>query len=245
MAGNARVSVVVIGYRRVPELRETVESLRTITEYPDLELILSDDGSPREQQEQMKALPCDKLLLATRNRGLGANTNAGLAAAAAPFILQIQDDWRCVGPGDFLTRALRLLEARPDIGLVRFTSAGLPEPDEVVSFDEGPPALVFRPVPGSNTFLYSDQPHLKTRRFVDFIGPYSHSRYMQATELDMRDRFNAQERYKVAFLQGYEVFEHIGELVSHRRRSPRERAGRWLRAIPGARPLLLALRRRL
>ena len=36
---------------------------------------------------------------------------------------------------------------------------------------------------------------------------------MQYTELDMRDRFNAQERYVAAFLEGYDVFEHIGILL--------------------------------
>ena len=40
------VSVVVTGYRRVAELRRTVESFRSTNQHDSIELILADDGSP-------------------------------------------------------------------------------------------------------------------------------------------------------------------------------------------------------
>lgn len=232
------VSVVVTGYRRPDELRRTVESCRSTSQYQPVEWILADDGSPRAMQEEMRRLGFDRCVFARHNRGLAENANAGLAVASGAYVLQLQDDWLCRGPGDFLTRGLQLLAARPDVGMVRFTSLGLPEPDERHQLTDGPLARIYRPRPDSEIFLYSDHPHLKHRQLIDFIGPYRPHRYMQRTELDMRDRFNAQQRYSVAFLEGYEVFEHIGEDVSHRKPLPIERLGRLLQAIPGVRRLL-------
>ena len=76
------------------------------------------------------------------------------------------------------------------------------------------------------------------------VGPYRPHRYMQYTENDMRDRFNSQERYSAAFLEGYEVFEHIGAEVSHRRPVPIERVGRFIRSLPGVGSLFGRLRSR-
>ncbi len=67
---------------------------------------------------------------------------------------------------------------------------------------------------------------------------------MQHTEIDMRDRFNAQRRFSVAFIEGYEVFEHIGEAVSHRRPLPIERIGHIIRSLPGIGETLLSLLKR-
>ena len=37
---------------------------------------------------------------------------------------------------------------------------------------------------------------------------------MQTTEIDMRRRFNRQDYFEAAFVEGYHAFEHIGEEVS-------------------------------
>ena len=239
------VSVVITGYRRVDELRRTVESFRSTNAYAPIELILADDGSPAPMQAEMRELGFDRCVFAGINQGLAENTNAGLAEASGPYVLQLQDDWRCCGPGDFVSWGLRLLEARADVGLVRFTSVGLPEPDERFELAGGPVAHIYRPRRGSETFLYSDQPHLKRQDLIRAIGPYRPHRYMQHTEIDMRDRFNSQVQYAVAFLDGYEAFEHIGEAVSHRRPLPLERLGRMVSAVPGVGGLLLGLLKRL
>jgi glycosyltransferase involved in cell wall biosynthesis len=192
----------------------------------------------------MRRLPFDRVLFSDRNRGLGYNTNSGLAAAKGDFVLQLQDDWKCLGPSDFLASAISLLQARPDVGLVRFTAAALPEADEVVTLECGRRARIYRPLSGSGRFLYSDHPHLKSRAFVEFIGPYRESRYMQRTEVDMRDRFNAQNRYAAAFLEGDDVFEHIGAGVSLRQPTPLARSANILSAVPLLGHAVRALRRR-
>lgn len=237
------VSVVVTGYARPATLRETVESLLRVTSYPNLELVLADDGSPPEMREAMRALPFDRFVFAERNRGLGANTNAGLAVAAGDYVLQLQDDWACAGPADFLERGVRLLATRPDLGMVRFMA---PEPDFPWEEDAGPDGAairIYRPQPEHARWVYSDWPHLKSRAFIEFIGPYAESRYMQRTEIDMRDRFNAQDRYAAAYIEGCEMFRHIGGELSHRRPLPLARLGQVMDGLPGLRVLARAYRR--
>lgn len=239
------VSVVVTGYKRPKELARTIESFLSVVQYEPLELVLADDGSPEELRAPMRELPFDHFVFAERNRGLGANTNAGLAAAKGEFIFQLEDDWLCTGPADFLARGVELLRARPEIGIVRYTrvfsdSDELP-PHEVPGWDST--VKIFRPEAGSDYFLYSNHPHLKSREFMEYMGPYKESRYMQRSEFDMRDRFNAQSRYAAALIEGCDSFAHIGEESSHRRPLPASRVGMFLDRFPPLRPLANVLRR--
>jgi glycosyltransferase involved in cell wall biosynthesis len=240
------VSVVVTGYERPEQLEATAKSLLAVTRYPSLELILADDGSSEEARRKMRGLPFDRFVFAERNRGLGANTNAGLAAARGDYILQLQDDWECIGPPDFIERGVRLMQACPSVGLVRFTKLfsrdrSLP-PHEVLESD--PNVLIMRPQLGSPFFVYSDQPHLKSRAYVEFIGPYQESRYMQRTEEDMRRRFNEQTRFEAAFIEGCAAFRHIGREVSHRRPLPAARIGAVLHRVPFLTALIRRLKKR-
>lgn len=232
MTDAPRVSVVVTGYARPATLRETVESLLGVTRYPNLELVLADDASPPELREAMRALPFDRFVFAERNRGLGANANAGLAAARGEYVLQLQDDWACAGPADFLERGVRLLAARPDLGIVRFLAPEAHIPFEEERGPDGGAIRIYRPQPEHAWWVYSDWPHLKSRAFIDFIGPYAESRYMQRTEIDMRDRFNAQQRYALAYIEGCQMFRHIGGEVSHRQPLPLARIGRVMDRWP-------------
>ncbi len=232
MSQQPLISVVITGYRRPEQLRITVESFRRVNRYPKVELVLADDASPPEMQEEMRRLPIDRFLFAPRNRGLGANTNAGLAAARGDYVLQLQDDWLCNGPGDFLQAGLEVMRARPDIGMVR-----LHDRDPSLDFERvelaGRRVKIYRHAPGTRQFVYSDNPHLKSRAFIDFIGPFVESRDMYRCEFEMRDRFNAQSRFLAAFVEGYALFEHIGEEVSHRGLKPLARIGRFMDGVPG------------
>ena len=212
------VSVLLIGYKRPDQLQQTVESLLAMVDYEPLELVLADDGSPESLRVPMRQLPFDQFVFADRNRGLGANTNAGLAACRGEFVLQLQDDWLCTGPPDFLRRAVALCLERPTVGIVRLTRRFGPDLDVLPPhgrLEDDADVLLFQPEPDSPFFLYSDQPHLKSRRFIEFIGAYKESRNMQKTEHDMRRRFNRQDRFEAAFVEGYHAFDHIGEDVSH------------------------------
>jgi GT2 family glycosyltransferase len=115
------VSVVVVGYNRVELLKRTIRSFLKTATYPrtSMELILCDDGSPISAQKQMQLLPFDRFLLSVENRGIGHNTNKGIRAATGDYILQIQDDWECGGPPDFVEVGLEIFDARSDVALIR------------------------------------------------------------------------------------------------------------------------------
>ena len=84
----------------------------------------------------------------------------------------------------------------------------------------------------SYALVHTDTPHVKSRAIIDFIGPYRESRYMQKTELDMRDCFNAQSRFRAAFVESHHVFEHIGAEASFNRPPPLARLSAALDRVP-------------
>jgi len=88
------ISVVIIGYKRIDELKKTHSTFLQNINYPRdrIELILCDDGSPYEMQQEMKKLDFDKFLLSSKNEGMGKNTNKGLIAATGDYIVQLHDD---------------------------------------------------------------------------------------------------------------------------------------------------------
>jgi len=244
MQSRPLVSVVVLSYCRPTHLRRTVEAFLRVSTYPNLELVLADDGSPPAMQEEMRKLPFDTFLLPSENRGLGASTNAGLHAAHGEFIIHLQDDWLCNGPRDFVEAAIDVMTERPEIGMLRLI---LPQPELrytswtsrrglAVRVYESPPAR-------RSDYVYTDRPHIKSRAFVDFIGPYLESRYMQKTELDMRDRFNAQTRFKMGFIEGYHAFEDIGADASFNHPMPLARLSAALERVPVLRGAVRLYRR--
>ena len=244
MTPRPLVSVVVLSYRRPVHLRRTLESFLRVNTYPNLELVLADDGSPPTLQEEMRRLPFDTFLLPAENRGLGANTNAGLRAAKGEFILQLQDDWLCDGPSGFIEAAIEVMTERPEIGFVRFWQP-LPEVRYTSwTSRSGLAVRVYASPPASRRdFVYTDTPHIKSRAFVAFIGEYLESRYMQKTELDMRDRFNAQTRFQAAFIEGHHLFEHIGADMSFNEPPPLARLSAAFDRLPGLRGAVRLYRR--
>jgi glycosyltransferase involved in cell wall biosynthesis len=206
--------------------------------------VLADDGSPPEQQAEMRRLPFDTFLLPAENRGLGANTNAGLRAARGDYILQLQDDWLCEGPAGFIEAAIEVMTERPEIGFVRLR---LPQPElsyATWTSRNGFTLRVFDLPPARHRDLvYTDTPHIKSRAFVEFIGDYRESRYMQRTELDMRDRFNAQTRFRAAYIEGFHLFEHIGADMSFNEPLPLARLSAALDRVPGLRGVVRLYRR--
>lgn len=233
------ISVVFVTFNRLVTLRPTVESFVATTDYPRdrLELIVADDASPSDVRARIRSLPFDVFCLSSMRGGMGANTNRGLAAATGDFILQLQDDWECCGPRDYLHKAIAAMDAAPDCGMVllRPSPNSLPiqrsiELPEVqlrlyANRPEAPPAAV-------TEHAYSDWPHLKRREFVASVGPYCEGRPMWDTELDYSRRVNAQTRWHVADMPDVDAFRHIGEEYSYN--WPwKKRVEHLVRRIPG------------
>jgi glycosyltransferase involved in cell wall biosynthesis len=216
------VSVLFVTYRRIHLLRRTVLSFLRNTNYPNLELVVTDDGSPKWMQAEMRTLPIQKLVASRRNRGMGANTNAGLKQCAGKYILQIQDDWECQGPPPYLEQAVLLMEAHPDIGLVQFCGTDhRVDPELRVRDLETPDCYLIGRESRSSPLthmVYSDRPHLKRKELADYLGEYRERCRIGECELDYNERFAKQSRFRGAFFPCYlnAVFNNTGEGESFR-----------------------------
>ena len=113
-SGYPRVSVLFITYRRVDFLRMALEAFLRNTDYPNLEIVIADDGSGPEIQAEIRTLPANVFALLPKNRGLGANNNNGIRHCSGKYILMIQDDCECCGPSDYLRNTVQVMEANPE-----------------------------------------------------------------------------------------------------------------------------------
>jgi Glycosyl transferase family 2 len=215
------VSVLFVTYKRFKLLKQTVENFLRNTDYPRLELVVADDGSGPEIQEQIRTLPLDVLALAQRNRGLGANNNNGLRHCSGKYVLLLQDDWECMGPPDYLTNAVTVMEANPRVGIINF--GGSPHPPDPAQRLAGSlePCYV-TPTPlddgAKQHFLYTDNPHLRSIESVREIGFYKEDRDMEACEVDYEQRWQAQTKFLTAVFPAYhrQLFVHRGDDTSFR-----------------------------
>jgi GT2 family glycosyltransferase len=242
------VSVIVVGYNRFDLLKRTITSFLNTTTYPrkSLELILCDDASPASVQDQMRSLPFDVFLMASQNGGMGYNTNKGIQAATGAYILQLQDDWECSGPPDFIEAALALFQERPDVSFIRLREpfAG---PHALHTLRSGREAQIYRQRldwrSTAGEYVYSDNPHIKRRTLHDSLGRYLEDKPMNQVEMDFCRRFEKQGSAKAAFINGYLCFTHTGVAASfnplHTRRQP------WramVRQLPGGPQALACVR---
>ena len=90
-----RVSALVLTYNQADLVRETLASVRAQT-YPDLEIVVADDGSTDATPELIRAMAAEDPrivpVLSTVNRGIPANFNAGLAHCTGEFVAYLGGD---------------------------------------------------------------------------------------------------------------------------------------------------------
>lgn len=210
------VSVLFITYKRFDLLERSVHNFRANTDYPNLQLVISDNGSGSEIQARIRALPADVFAFMPKNRGLGANNNNGIRHCAGKYILMIQDDCICCGPPEYLRNTIEVMEENPGVGLVNYgygpphildESRALPGSNE-------PCYLVLRPYIDSNGVqsTYCDQPHVMSRAAFDLVGYYIEPREIGNSEDDYRRRWRDQDRYATAIFPAYynKAFVHEG-----------------------------------
>lgn len=230
------VSVLFITYKRFEHLQRSVLSFRGNTDYPNLEIVIADDGSGPEIQTEIRKLPAHRFALAPNNRGLGANNNSGLRLCTGKYILMIQDDWLCRGPSDYLSNAVAVLESNPGIGIINFAGANHP-PDYTQPLKGSNEACYITPVPlqesAREQFLYSDQPHIQTRAALEYVGLYKEDRDMEECEIDYNYRWRDQTRFRTAVFPAYfgRVFSDNGQTCSFRTSRVRYRVGGALQPL--------------
>lgn len=200
------VSALFITYKRFHHLQNAVLAFREHTDYPNLEIVIADDGSPEQIQAQIRTLPADVFALLPKNRGLGGNNNNGLRHCSGKYVVMIQDDWICQGPPHYLRDAVGVMEQNPRVGIINFAAA-LHPPDfnQRLQGSTEPCYVTPKPLanPGKEEFLYSDQPHLRSRKVEEIIGHYLEDHDMERSEHDYSNRWKYQTELLTAIFPGY------------------------------------------
>lgn len=215
------VSVLFITYKRFDHLQRAVESFRQNTSYPNIEIVIADDGSGPEIQEKIRSLGAEQYAFAKKNRGLGANNNAGLRLCNGKYVLMIQEDCLCYGPPEYLMEAVGVMEANPDVGIINFAATQHP-PDLSMRLKGSDEPCFATPKPlggsGKEESLYSDQPHLRSMESVRIVGCYSEQSDMERSEGDYMRRWQAQTQFRTAVFPAYhqQVFRHDDTAPSFR-----------------------------
>ena len=224
------VSVLFVTYKRFDLLSQAVDSFLKHTDYPNFEIIISDDGSPIEVQDAIRAMPVEKrAILPRENRGLGANINQGMAECRGKYILSVQDDWKCQGPSDYLRNSVLLLEQNPIVGMIPYTMGLAYKPEEAAISGLDEIAYIF-PDDASKReypYTYTDQPHLRRREVNAMLGPYLEHRDILSCEQDYERRWDQQTVYKSAMFPAYwlKVFTNEGVDRSFRETPLQRRVG--------------------
>lgn len=116
MNGSLRVSVIIPTYNRPEYLRQAVASVLAQT-FPDLEVIVVDDGSGGETAAMMAAFSDPRVqYIYQENAGRSAARNRGMAAARGEFIALLDDDDLYLPHK--LAVQVAFLDSHPDTGLV-------------------------------------------------------------------------------------------------------------------------------
>lgn len=110
------VSVISINYNNSGLTIEMLQSLDKVT-YPNLEIIVVDNGSPTDNPDIIKEkYPNIKFIKSAKNLGFAGGNNLGIKEATGKHVLFLNNDTE-VEP-DFLEPMVELLESDPSIGLV-------------------------------------------------------------------------------------------------------------------------------
>jgi glycosyltransferase involved in cell wall biosynthesis len=131
---TARISVIVPTFNRVDYLAEAIASVLH-QDYPDFELVVADNASTDATPELVAELSDNRVRYVRRPRNCGwrVNFNQSLHEIRSEYTLMLCDDDRLL-PGS-LTRAIRVLDNQPRVGLVHSTFHVIDERGTVVASD--------------------------------------------------------------------------------------------------------------
>jgi glycosyltransferase involved in cell wall biosynthesis len=212
------IAVLIVTFDRPEEIRVTIRSLQQRLKYSGpLKWYVADDGSPDGYTQAIqKDFPELSIVASmTHRKGWGSNVNVGMRTCApAEYIYLNEDDYVAATDVD-LASGVALMRAS-DVGLVRYDGiAGHKLNLELREADTQLGRMNYLRISKSSPALnvYSNRPHLRSRKFHKAYGPYAQGKSLGATE----DGY----AHKVKDLPGPEVaclttgiplaFAHIGK----------------------------------
>jgi len=195
-----KVSVVSVNFRQ-PEV--TCDMLETLVScgYPNLEVVLVDNGSLSDEDARWKYYCPDLVhVRSEENLGFAGGTNLGIEAATGDFILMLNND-TYVSPG-FLEPMVQLMDQYPHVGIVS-PRIVFSEPKDTIQYAG---AFIGQPILGRGTKIghmeldegqYNDVrdtelPHgacmLVRKELFEIVGPLPEFYFMYFEEHDFAVR---------------------------------------------------------
>ncbi len=130
MVQPGRVSVVIPCYNQAEYLPDAIRSALAQT-YPDVEVVVVNDGSPDDTSEVARRYP-EVVLVEQENKGLSAARNAGIAASTGQYILPLDAD-DMIHP-TYLEKAVPLFTT--GVGIVRAYQQNFGDDDTAYALPE-------------------------------------------------------------------------------------------------------------
>lgn len=192
---------------RVKYLKDTLQSLKDNLIATGCELVFTVGAEGREApyQNQVKQVCTEynaNLVINDDLPNLGRNLNNLHQNTQNPWVLYIQDDFQLDLPLD-IGPDVQIMKKNSSIDMVRYTWRKI-EPHEYKTSTYDPSLLLLNP---SSRHLYSDNPHLRRRDWLERTGPYS-TLDNSACENQMND--TARKRKMHVLLKDKQPFRHSG-----------------------------------
>ena len=205
------VMCLLVTYKRTELALRTIRGVQQNIDYPSLDWVIADDGSPAGHVEALvAAIGHEVSVFNAARKGVGVSMNEGarLCLEKADYILWLEDDWEITKPFD-LRPCVQFLGLREDVGMVRL---GYISPGISATLIAAAGQLWWKLEKGE-TYTFTGHAALRHRRFIDAYLPYQEGISPGETELYMCGKFNNTVGPTVAvpaWTGIWGVFGHIG-----------------------------------
>lgn len=221
------VSVIIASFKRSGYLYHQLNSLRKNIDYPNHEIIVSDDGSEENDLRQEITNKFEAKLLLNEHKGMGATFNAAIRAADGDYLLHLEDDWECTK--DCLCDEIKIMQTWDDIGCVRVARSaqreGLPM-EGLRALDNGHAVQIIGNCP-PRAWAFNGAPRLQFKNIYEQIGYYREDLDPGNSDTAMSKQYLEKCHLKVAFLK--RSFQHFGHFSANNWRDGTPQEQEWKR----------------
>lgn len=202
------ISIAIATWNRTGYLYHTINCIRKYTTYPNIEIVVSDDGSEDISllKKVCRKLKVDQLIL-NNHGGMGSNFNAAIRACKGDYILHMEDDWELMPVcNDYIQECLEAFDKHETLGMIRLQHWRDTDIDQIFATDK---LSILTLKPAGMIYVYTSSPHIKRRSFHEKVGYFEEGRTAGDTETIMAEVFNKQNEVKIGFLK--KCFVHTGK----------------------------------
>lgn len=209
------VALLVTHYNRSHSLERLLEAFGGQGWVFD-EIVVSDDGSTGEHQQQLQRLKeiyGFKLVTSQVNKGLGNNLNKGQDAVTATYTFYVQEDF-APSPGlpSHFANALAIMKEQSGFDITRFYAFFKYPYLQPYKYGFSEMKFGFWKAGYRKFFCYSDHPHLRRSDFLKKFGRYMEGVNGRHSEYKMMMAFLKHKGRALYYDNNKELFSHINSL---------------------------------